>query len=301
MSLEKKRSPGRPCTVPKIKRIPKHGIQEEPANKENCVEFVYDSPYLFRRTMSLFKNMNAKEIVFDFRADCVRLLACDHTKQSRILMTINCEQAVRYYCMSPIIAIIDAKKFEKIMTIINKSYNILSISKKITEERSRITFSMIDMNEMEEVYDVDLITSVTVDNNDDDFYTDDHKIHFTLTDKMFKSFICNSKTLANVLTIRKYGQSHPLTFSHKSEDKMISGSRTINNGEKINLDCSGTDENEIFTMSVNIGFLKPITTSVPQTTQINIHIHDTKKMVSSYPVDDGFIVVYVATTVLGHD
>jgi hypothetical protein len=103
--------------------------------------------------------------------------------------------------------------------------------------------------------------------------------------------------MANVLTVRKYGRTHPLTFSHKSEDKMITGSRVIKDGEKINLRCENLGETEIFTMSVNICFLKPITTAIPQATQIFIALHETKKMVVMYPVDSGFMNVSVATSV----
>jgi hypothetical protein len=78
---------------------------------------------------------------------------------------------------------------------------------------------------------------------------------------------------------------------------MITGSRVIKDGEKINLRCENLGETEIFTMSVNICFLKPITTAIPQATQIFIALHETKKMVVMYPVDSGFMNVSVATSV----
>lgn len=299
---DQKRPPGRPCTMPKIKRVAKNGVQTSPLLPDNYMELVYDNPFLFKKTLMIFKTMNAKEIMFDFGCEEIKVIAIDHLRQSNILLTIDCSKAVRYFCRSPVLSIIDAKKFDKIMSIINKSYTTITISKKTNEERSRIIFTLTDVNEMDEVYTVDLITTQANDYDDDAFDVDEHKISFMMTDKLFKSFICNSKIMANVLTIRKYSHAHPLTVSYKSDDKMITGQRVIKNGDKINLRCDNLGENEIFSMSVNIGFLKPITTAIPQSskegTNIFVSLHETKKMVVSYFVDNGFMNVAVATTVL---
>lgn len=292
-----KKKPGRPRKKPLRPPVVRTGISAAPKKEDNCVEFIYDEPMMFKKVFLLFKAMSAKELTITFDVDEIRITTIDHLKKSDILVTFDCSKMTHYYCSEKSVAVMNAQNIEKVNQVLDKNHTMVTIVSKKQSIRSSLIFIFQNEMKIDEVREVKLIAP-TMNNiiNMADFDGSQHNIMFEMPSKFFKKFMADSSTFSDTLTLQKIGIAGPLTFSYISDDKMIKSQLIVKDESIIKLESKIVDD-EIFSASIKIDYVKPLASSL-LADSICIYADDSHKMIFVSHLDNNSITVKVASNIV---
>lgn len=96
MSATRKK-PGRPKKRAEVCPIGVRGIVSEPNDADDCVEFIYNQPMIFKCITSIFKEYDCDEVIFDFSPKQLQLIGCDHSATVVIRIIFNAADMNLYY------------------------------------------------------------------------------------------------------------------------------------------------------------------------------------------------------------
>lgn len=292
-----KKKPGRPRKKPLRPPVVRTGISSTPKKDDNCVEFIYDKPVIFKKVFLLFKAMSAKELTITFDIEEIRITTIDHLKKSDILAVFDCSKMTHYYCEEKSVAVMNAQNVEKVNQVLDKNHTMVTIVSKKQSIRSSLIFIFQNEMKIDEVREVKLIAP-TMNNtiNINDFDGSNHSIFFEMPSKFFKKFMADSSTFSDTLTLQKIGESGPLTFSYISDDKMIKSQLIVKDETIIKLKSKVTDD-EIFSASIKIDYVKPLASSL-LAESIRVYADDSHKMIFVSHLDNDSIIVKVASNIV---
>lgn len=295
--FKQKKKPGRPRKKPLRTPIVRTGISTTPKKEDNCVEFIYDEPMIFKKVFLLFKAMSSKELTITFDINEIRITTIDHLKKSDILVTFDCSKMTHYYCLEKSVAVMNAQNVEKVIQVLDKNHTMVTIVSKKQSIRSSLIFIFQNEMKIDEVREVKLIAP-TINNiiNISDFDGVDHNIIFEMPSKFFKKFMADSSTFSDTLTLQKIGATGPLTFSYISDDKMIKSQLIVKDDSIIKLE-SRVVEDDIFSASIKIDYVKPLACSL-LADSIQIYADDSRKMIFVSHLDNSGIIVKVASSIV---
>ena len=80
--------PRRPKTVKVPFNVDIHGVAECPDDEQNFVEFMYQTPSVMRKRITILRTYYAHVITFDFTTDSLIVTASDHTGRVPILVNL---------------------------------------------------------------------------------------------------------------------------------------------------------------------------------------------------------------------
>lgn len=290
----KKKKPGRPRKKPIKKPLKRNGISENPLNKENCVEMIYDMPSVFKRIFTLFKSMAVKEICMEFKEKTIDILTTDHLKKSHIKVVIKCDKINHYYCKEPIKSYLNPKNMEKIIQVLDKNYMSIAFVLKTLTNRSILNIIFKNDIKIDEYREIDLIQASNTAYNVS-FDSTNYPIKFVLPGKYFKKFINDISSFSDTLTINKIGSS-ALTFSYTSKDKTVKSKHIVQSPESIKL-VSLVSDDDIFSSSVQIDYIKPLSSSL-LSDFVSISADTHKNMIFQVDVDNKSIEILVNTNTI---
>lgn len=286
-----KKKPGRPRNKPLKKPLKRNGISENPINKENCVEMIYDMPSVFKRIFTLFKSMAVKEICIEFKENTIDIITTDHLKKSHIKVVIKCEKINHYYCKEPIKSYLNPKNMEKIIQVLDKNYMSIAFVLKTITNRSTLNIIFKNDIKIDEYREIDLIQASNIA-YDVSFDSTNYPIKFILPGKYFKKFTNDISSFSDTLTINKIGSSS-LTFSYTSKDKTVKSKHIVQSPESIKL-VSLISDDDIFSSSVQIDYIKPLSSSL-LSDFVSISADTHKNMIFQADVDNKTIEILVNT------
>jgi hypothetical protein len=287
----KKKKPGRPRKKPLKKPLKRNGISENPINKENCMEMIYDMPSVFKRIFTLFKSMAVKEICMEFKEKTIDILTTDHLKKSHIKVVIKCCNINHYYCKESIKSYLNPKNMEKIIQVLDKNYMSIAFVLKTITNRSILNILFKNDIRIDEYREIDLIQASNTAYNVS-FDSANYPIKFMLPGKYFKKFINDISSFSDTLTINKIGSSS-LTFSYTSKDKTVKSKHIVQSPESIKL-VSLVSDDDIFSSSVQIDYIKPLSSSL-LSDFVSISADTHKNMIFQVEVDNKTIEILVNT------
>jgi len=290
----KKKKPGRPRKKPLKIPLKRNGISENPLNKENCVEMIYDMPSVFKRIFTLFKSMAVKEICMEFKEKTIDILTTDHLKKSHIKVVIKCDMINHYYCKEPIKSYLNPKNMEKIIQVLDKNYMSIAFVLKTITNRSILNIIFKNDIKIDEYREIDLIQASNTAYNVS-FDSANYPIKFVLPGKYFKKFINDISSFSDTLTINKIGSSS-LTFSYTSKDKTVKSKHIVQSPESIKL-VSLVSDDDIFSSSVQIDYIKPLSSSL-LSDFVSISADTHKNMIFQVDVDNKTIEILVNTNTI---
>ena len=290
----KKKKPGRPRKFPIKNSIKKTGISTTPLNSENVVEFVYDTPITLKKVFTLFKSMYITELCIEFKKETLEMTTVDHLKKSFIKVIIHGKCTNFYYCGEVIKIYVNPNNIEKIIQVLDKNYTSIAFVLKSTSSRSILNIIYKNDVEIDEFREIDLIkpnSGFIIPSFSDEGYP----IKFTLPCKYFKKLVSDTGVFADILTIEKIGK-HPLMFIHTSNDKSVKTRHIVQSDKSINLVSTLSDE-EIFSSSVHIEYIKPLSSSI-LSENISISADNNKNIIFKSDIDKKTIEVLVNTSII---
>ena len=288
-----KKRPGRPRKKPLKKPMERKGISNIPINKENTVELIYDTPYIFKKIFTLFKSMAVQTLCFNFTKKELIISTIDHLKKSKIKVVINCSKTNHYHCNAEIKVYLNPTNMEKILQVLDKNY--LSIAFVINKLQSRSCLTIIYKNDLkiDEIREVNLVIPQNI-YPDEKFNDSDYPIKFKLPGKFFKKLVSDISSFTNMLNISKLKDSK-LSFNYSSKDKSIKSKHIVTDGKEIDLVCN-LKQNDIFSSSIQVDYLKPLSSSLLGD-YVFISCHNKFDTIFKIPIDKESIIVYISTSI----
>lgn len=289
MSTPSKRSVGRPRRTPQPDPMPRNGIVYEPSSSDNLVEMSYDNVSVFKKIFNLLKNMNVKEINFYFTDTGVLLFGVDHLEKNIIHIKVNSNKLNHYFCERPVTITLDTKNLDKITQKIDKNYELMSFILKKDSYRNNL---IIILNNKEMSIDEShIIRLIESDHNYDTFMNkssnyNSYPLKFELNCKYFKKLINDMYVFSEVFTIEKVN-NQPLQFVYKNLNNTIRGYNICKDPKKINLETT-LDEEDIFSVSVQIDYVKSISNSL-LSEKVRIFADSDNDLVFNMSIDEGVI------------
>jgi hypothetical protein len=298
VNIKKKPGPGRPRKKPLRPAAPRNGISATAKKDDNCMEFVYSQPVIFKKVFSLFKSSGSSELNIIFDMTEVRVLATDHPQKSDILIIFNASMLTHYYCAARMLITVKAEEIDDIIQVIDKDSTIVNMIVKKTNARSSFIILLQNEMELDLDFDVKLISS-TIEHSFhlSDFDWSTHAIGFEMISKDFKKLISNIERMSDAVTIKKVGATGMLTFSYWNDLKTVKANIVARKPENIKLKSSVAGD-DIFLTTAKIVYIKPYSSAV-LAEQITVHVDGTKKMLLVSELDDKCITVKVAVTIEG--
>ena len=288
-----KKRPGRPRKKPLKKPMERKGISSTPISKDNIVELIYDTPYIFKKIFTLFKSMAVQTLCFDFSANKLIISTIDHLKKSKIEVTIFSEKTNHYFCRNPIKVYLNPSNMERILQVLDKNY--ISIAFVIRSVYSRSSMTVIYKNEIkiDEIREINLVVPQTMYCHE---FRDikSYPVRFELPAKFFKKFINDVSSFSNIMSINKINNT-PLTFTYSSKDKSVKSRHIVTDSNLINL-YADIKSNDIFSSSIQIDYIKPLSSSLLGDT---ILICCDKKLPTLFriEIDKGTIILNITTEI----
>lgn len=292
-----KRSVGRPRLIQRVDPLPRLGILNSPSNDENLVELSYDNVSIFKKIFNLLKTMNVKEINMQFTSNYTKIFGIDHLEKNLINIKIDSNKLNHYFCENNINITLDPKNLDKITQKIDKHYSLFSIIlKKKTYRNNLIIILNNKILSIDESHIINLIEN-NVDPNS--FYDrsldyNTYPLKFELTGKYFKKLINDVSTFSEIFTVEKIDK-HPLQFIYKNINNTIKGYNICNSPDKIKLQTS-LAENEIFSVSVRIDYIKSLSNAL-LSEKIKIFAHSEEDLVFNLLIDNGVFEVVIYTSI----
>jgi hypothetical protein len=290
--VKEKRPPGRPRIKPVKKNRITNSITDTPKKDSNIVEFVYDEPVCFKKSLQVFKHLSVSEISINFDKDKVTLSAVNKVN-TEIAVMYDCKKISHYYCETPMTVTLNALSVEKVNKVIDSDLVKVTLIIKRSSSRSNIIFIFQNDTCVINTYEVNLIqSSQNKFINHSSFDVSGYAIKFNITDKFFKKLVVNSSMFAELIVLRKIGDTGNLTFSYSTDDKMIKSSYIINDSKYINLE-STVQSNDIFSVSINIDYIKPLANAMIANL-IRVNVDEHQKMVFIGSLDNDAILIQVS-------
>ena len=279
--------PGRPPKAkPAIKNI-YNNISQTPHEEKNHVEFVHDSPLTFKKIFNLLKFYNAKLIIFEFLKDKVYIKTCDRNSKSIILLSINVNKTLHYYCKHDISIEVDSKTLYTIIETIHKTYSMISCIVETKNINKAFLIKFFDTEVQSEV--LNLFTSK---NNEfkfpyglDYFNYSDYQLSVQLSCSYFKKTLTNLATLTEDFVLRQM-KGQPLLIVSESKTK----SQFVLDSDKIPIKYNGP---ALFTATCKLGYIQPLANGLTGET-INIHAHSNKNFI--FEIDIGNNITMLINT-----
>lgn len=292
-----KRSVGRPRLIQRIDPLPKLGILNNPSNEDNLVELSYDNVSIFKKIFNLLKTMNVKEINIQFNNNYTKIFGIDHLEKNLINIKIDSNKLNHYYCEHPINITLDPKNLDKITQKIDKHYSLFSIILKKKSYRNNIIIILNNkILSIDESHIINLIeTNVDYDTfNDKSVDYNLYPLKFELTGKYFKKLINDVSTFSEIFTIEKVNDN-PLQFIYKNINNTIKGFNICKDSSKIKLQSS-LSENDIFSVSVRIDYIKALSNSL-LSEKIKIYADSENDLVFNLLIDNGSFEIIIYTSI----
>ena len=292
-----KRSVGRPRLIQRIDPLPKLGILNSPSNEDNLVELSYDNVSIFKKIFNLLKTMNVKEINIQFNNNYTKIFGIDHLEKNLINIKIDSNKLNHYYCEHPINITLDPKNLDKITQKIDKHYSLFSIILKKKSYRNNIIIILNNkILSIDESHIINLIeTNVDYDSfNDKSVDYNLYPLKFELTGKYFKKLINDVSTFSEIFTIEKVN-NNPLQFIYKNINNTIKGFNICKDSSKIKLQSS-LSENDIFSVSVRIDYIKALSNSL-LSEKIKIYADSENDLVFNLLIDNGSFEIIIYTSI----
>lgn len=270
-----RKKPGRPRKCADICQVGMHGIVTEPANKADCIELIYNQPMLFKCIMSIFKEYDSDDIIFEFSPSRVLILGRDHSARVIIHIVINAADMNLYYFSQPPFAGSDSimraagsktegepmhcvaikrDNLEIVTSIIEKVHYKIALSLRKDDPSSLYISLSSHEYDNEEQFEVNIIPHVD-DVPHDVVDTTSYPLEFTLDARHLRQKIREFKKVSSDIVIKKAGAEN-LEISFGTQSRVVY-TCIYTNGARIKL-RSEIARNALFVVTMGIGRIRPL-------------------------------------------
>ncbi len=289
---KKKKGPGRPPKTPKKESKPRNGISKVPFNAIHVVEFMYDTPIIFKKIFNYLKAMAAEQIHIAFKPTEIMMYSIDHTGNARTRIVINAKKLNHYYCKSLINVGICRSDIESNMKKIDKDYRMFYITSEKDSASKHINFILeYDKSNIKEINTMSLLGQYTQLDNELPFESLDYMIKLKLPFKYFSSkMIGNIKaSMDGRVSFTQQAENDPLVFSYTNHSRKNKVEIRFENSADFKLE-SRLPAGEIFNVSFLLKYIKPLA-SVQFADCVSLFLDESRDLMYSCNLDNDTIQI----------
>ncbi len=303
---KQKKRPGRPRKNPRKVPIEIKGIINEPDNKDHSIELYYHNPNNFKKIIQFLYQESVTDLTIIFTKKEMIWISNDSlTSKSRIKLVVDGSKVNRYYCKTPQEFTIN---FDDLKLLGDKldssSYNAITIFMLEKKARPAINFTL------ETSIKIDEYTQIQVTNPKYNI------INFTSADKIFsncenpdiyclsfsplgkylKKMILDVKNSGKTLEIRKVG-SGQLEFRYASNNGRVHERRIVRDPKKFDV-ISHIAKESIFSTSVFVDHIKPLTTLLTAADNIIVYCSSSAPLIFKISIEKGVFTLMITVTIV---
>ena len=298
-----KKGPGRPKKYKEPPPIELLGIQNEPLYKDRNMELIYCNPLTMKKLFSFFVGQS-ETVQCKFKKDRIDMLCKDKYNSNIIKITLDGHKMHRYFCDEEFECGLALTYLEPLNKKLGKQYSKFMWFSEEDEKKSKThiwlkwiyynkTWNQNNYSLAGQYYKID-------DKIFDNYNTNDYPISFTLKNKIFKDIIGDAGNHHGLhIYILQEGRDGPLKIEYSPPSLRFGSSNTFENHKEINL-VSTLEEDELFSVAINIEFLKPISSIIP-TEKINFRVSKTKPLIMIAYLEDKAITIYILTKIVSEN
>lgn len=301
-----KKRPGRPRKNPRKVPIEIKGIVDEPNNKDNSVELYYHNPNNLKKIIQFLHQESVTDLTIIFtKTEMIWISNDSLTSKSRIKLVVDGSKVNRYYCKIPQEFTIN---FDDLKLLGDKldssSYNAITIFMLEKKARPAINFTL------ETSIKIDEYTQITVTNpkynmlnftSADKIFSDCENpdiycLNFKPPGKYLKKMILDVKNSGKTWEIRKVG-SGLLEFRYASNNGRVHERRLVRDPKRLDVRSTITEES-IFSTSVFVDHIKPLTTLLPASDNIIIYCSSSAPLIFKISIEKGVFTLMITVTIV---
>ncbi len=302
------RPPGRPRKNPQKIPLEIEGIVPRPKDKNNLLELYYHDPNHLKKIIQFLHQESVTDINITFYEKEMVWITNDSNLQSKIKLVVDCKKVNRYYCYSNLGFVInfddlkvvgdklDSSSYEAIMFIIAKDLKRPTLDFKL---ETSINISELTLVGITNVLHCENDISKNLKGNDFNKYNDKtlYPLKFELPGKYLKKMILDIKNSSGKKwQIYKLGNK-PLIFKYTSENKRVHEERTVNDPKTLKVEHYFNNDT-IFSISVFIDYIKPLTSLLTAADSVVIYCSNTAPLIFKIPIENGVFILYVTVNII---
>ncbi len=291
-SAAKRRGPGRPSTKLPPPPLEKKGIVSQPSDPDNRLEFVYETPTIFKQLFTYFKNIKARDIYLRCSRDRLTFFTRDHTKSSRVVAVISGSHVNWHYVEGEFWLGINRENVDHMFKAIDKSFFKITISQ-THDDKESLTFIFKD-GEIDK--DCNYKVTLSTFEPDEDLFdaekdldaqslADLFPVKFTLSAQKFKKSI-SDVTCTQSVTYEKIGLQ-PLQLTYNRPEAVYH--EVYRDDDKILLDSS-VPPGRTFRTTISITNIRSLASSMV-TDDVRICCREDADMLFRSAIDKKALVV----------
>ncbi len=295
------RKPGRPRKNPV--QIPKerNGICKTPKyGKYNNMELMYAYPLIIKKLLNFYINKSPKMHCI-FTKKEVKLLCQDKYANNSIRITMDGSKMHRYYCKNKIEFGLALSYLEPLNKKLGKQFNEFVWFTEEEEDNKKcniwLKWEYYSNSWNKNLYSTAGQYTKVKDSSFDEWDDDDYPLNFTLKNKIFKDIIDDANHhKGTVLYIKQFGRNEPLIIDYSPDHLRFESSNPFNNLDEIKMNSS-LEEDEIFSVAIQISYLKSIASTIPSE-EIEFHASKTHPLIITAYLDNKAITVRILTNIV---
>jgi len=296
-----KRGPGRPRKNPI--QIPKNrsGICNTPKyGEDNNMELIYGYPLVIKKLLSFYINKSPKMHCV-FTKTHVKLLCQDKYANNSIRITMDGNKMHRYYCERDMEFGLALSYLEPLNKKLGKQFSEFVWFTEEDEKNKKcniwLKWSYYSDSWNKTSYATAGQYTKIEDDPFDNWDEKDYPLRFTLKNKIFKDIIDDANHHKGThLYIKQYGCKEPLLIDYCPDHLRFKSSNPFNNLDEIKM-VSTLEEDEIFSVAIQINHLKSIASTIPSD-EIEFFASKTKPLIITAYLDNRAITVRILTNIV---
>lgn len=298
-----KKGPGRPKKYKEPPPVEILGIQDKPLIKERNMELIFCNPLTMKKLFSFFIGQS-ETIQCKFKKDKVNILCKDRHNSNRIRITMNGDKMNRYYCDQEFEYGLALTYLEPLNKKLGKQYSEFIWFSEESEIKSKthiwLKWMYYDKSWNQTNYSLAGNYLHIEDKEFDEYNEEEYPIKFTLKNKIFKDIIGDAGNHnSQYIYIMQEGKDSPLKINYSPTSLRYGSSNPFEDPKEINLESNLKDD-ELFSVAINVEFLKPIASIMP-TEKINFKVSKIKPLIMTAHLDNGAITVNILTKVVSEN
>jgi len=298
-----KKGPGRPKKYKEPDPIEILGIQSSPIYKGKIMELKYCNPLTMKKLFNFFVGQS-ETMQCKFKKNRVELLCKDKYNANRIRITMDGNKMHRYYCYKEFEYGLALTCLEPLNKKLGKQYSEFMWFSEDDEQKlkTHIWLKWIYYNKTWNKNNYSLAGQYhRIDDDEFDNYNeDDYPISFTLKNKIFKDIIGDAGNHhGQYIYIMQEGKGGPLKIDYYPSTLRYGSSNPFEDPKEINL-VSNLKEDELFSVAINIEFLKPIASIMP-TEKIHFKVSKTNSLRMTAHLDNKAMTLNILTKIVSEN
>lgn len=270
-----KKKVGRPSKKPPTQSPLIKGVMEKPISDENVVEFIFQTPYIFKQLATVYRHMEILDLPLTFNSTSITSCAISRSRKTVAFLDINAKQASSYYCANPMTIGIKRSRLEEVFNSNNKKNTppaIFNIKESSQKSYLYVTFKENDLDTVDTL-PIELVTppdEVSVEPN----WRDEYPLIFVLPIAVLKEFVNFSKASTVNLVFEKTGNDNIYLLLYQGQEKLLR-KKEFSNEDKLKM-INKLEEGQTISVAISAFLAKPMI-NAKLTDNITIAI-DTQKM-----------------------